>query len=167
MLGYEELEEVIEAVTAKIMLANRTEILGELLRGWGLQDLIETESVYDTDPKGKIVVIAGSEVKEKELLGVVKSLGFDKSRFEFCLEYEKTKMYNYKKLRYNPNYRVVMFGAVPHSSKGKNDSGSVISEMQTNEGYPRVVALSDGNCAKLTKSNFKEALQKLIDERYI
>lgn len=167
MLDRDELEEVIEAVTAKITLANRTDTLEELLERWGLQDLIRKDSFYDTDPKGKIVVIAGTQVKEKDLLGVVKSLGLDKNRFEFCLEYEKTKMYNYKKLRYNPNYRVVMFGAVPHSSKGKNDSGSVISEMQTNEGYPRVLALSDGNCAKLTKSNFKEGLQKLIEERYI
>ena len=167
MLDYDELEVIIDAITSKVMLANRTGTLNELLSQWGFDDYLNSDSTYETDPKGKIVVIGGTEVKESVLLGIIKSLGLDKSRFEFCLDYDKTKTYCYKKLRYNPNYRVVMFGPVQHSSTGKNDSSSVIAEMQNNEGYPRVMVLNGNNSVKITKSNFKEGLQKLVEEKYI
>ena len=70
-------------------------------------------------------------------------------------------------LQYNPNYRLVIFGAVPHSSTGKNESSSVIAEMKSYEGYPRVEVLSSNSEVKITKSNFKELLNRLIDEDFI
>ena len=111
--------------------------------------------------------IGASEVKENVLNGIIKNLGIDKSRFEFCLDYDKAKTFQYSKLRYNPNYRVVIFGPVPHSSTGKNDSSSVIAEMKNHEGYPRVEVLSGNNAVKITKSNFKDTLNKLVCEKYI
>lgn len=167
MLDYDELEEIIDTITEKIILANRTGTLDALLKQWGFTNLLNSDYTYETDPKGKIVVIGGTEVKENVLLGIAKSFGLDKSRFEFCLDYDRAKTYNYEKMRYNPNYRVVMFGPVPHSSTGKNNSGSVISEMQNNEGYPRVLVLNGSNSVKISKTNFKEGLQKLIEEKYI
>ena len=167
MLNYEELEEVIEKITAKVTLANRSGELEELLISWGFGELISKTSTYETDRDGKIVVIGASEVKENVLNGIIKSLGLDKGRFEFCLDYDKAKTFQYSKLRYNPNYRVVMFGPVPHSSTGKNDSSSVIAEMKNREGYPRVEVLSGNNAVKITKSNFKDTLNKLVAENYI
>lgn len=167
MLNYEELEEVIEKVTAKITLANRSGELEELLNSWGFDNLISQSPAYVTDKKGKIVVIGASEIKENVLNGIIKSLGLDKNRFEFCLDYDRAKTFQYSKLRYNPNYRVVLFGPVPHSSTGKNDSSSVIAEMKNHEGYPRVEILSGNNAVKITKSNFKDALNRLILEKYI
>ncbi len=167
MLDYEELEEIIEKITAKITYANRTEDLEELLSGWGVSELLPQMTAYDTMKNGKIVVVGASEVKENVLNGIIKSLGLEKSRFEFCLDYEKAKTFPYKKLRYNPNYRVIIFGPVPHSSTGKNDSSSVIAEMKNHEGYPRVEVLSGNHAVKITKSNFKESLTELIMENYI
>lgn len=167
MLDYEELEEVIDKITAKITLANRMGELEDLLEQWGMSSLVQKQQIYETEKNGKIVVIGESEAKENVLQGVVKSLGLEKDRFVFCLSYEKAKTYQYSKLRYNPNYRVVMFGPVPHSSTGKNDSSSVIVEMQNKEGYPRVEVLSSNNAVKITKSNFKESLEKLISLNYI
>lgn len=167
MLGYEELDEIIEKVTAKITLANRSGELEELLRSWGFADLLSPSSAYETDKNGKIVVIGASEVKENIILGIIKSFGLDKNRFEFCLDYEKAKTFPYKKLKYNPDYRVVIFGPVPHSSTGKNDSSSVIAEMKNHEGYPRVEVLSGNSSVKITKSNFREVLDKLTREKYI
>lgn len=60
-----------------------------------------------------------------------------------------------------------MIGPVPHSSVGKNDSSSVIAEMKNEEGYPKVIVLDDSNGLKITKTNFKEKLYKLIEENYI
>lgn len=139
----------------------------ELLSKWGLRELLPQTSAYETAKDGKIVIVGASEVKENILHGIIKDLGLDKNRFEFCLDYGRTKTFQYKKLRYNPDYRVVIFGAVPHSSTGKNDSSSVITEMKNQEGYPRVEVLRGNNSVKITKSNFKQVLTELIKEKYI
>ena len=167
MRSVDELDEIMDAIMQKVTIANRMGELDELLTKWGLTDFVESTSVYDTYKDGKIAVIGATEVKQEVLEGIIKSCGLDKKRFEFCLEYDKTKTYRYDKIRYNPNYRLVIFGPVPHSSTGKNDSGSVISEMQTKSGYPRVEVLNDGNMVKISKSNFREVLNKLIEEDYI
>lgn len=166
MLNHLEMENIIEKVTGMLFLANRTGKLNDLLRKLGLTEFLK-ESVYETQKDGKIVVIGQSEVNVNKLQGVIKSLGLDKERFEFCLEYDAAKTYNYKKLQYSPKYRVVLFGPVPHSSTGKNESGSVIAEMTSKEGYPRVVLLNYNNELKITKSGFKKALEMLLSEEYI
>lgn len=61
----------------------------------------------------------------------------------------------------------VLFGPLPHSTSGKNDSSSVIAEMKSKEGYPRIETLNAGNKLKITKSNFKSTLERLIQENYI
>ena len=160
MLNSYELEEVIDSITQKIILANRIGTLENLLQQWGFDSLLKNDSVYETNKDGKIVVIGQPEVKINVLEGIIKSLNLDKNRFEFCLDYNDSKTFNYKKMQYSPNYRVVMFGPVPHSSVGKRDSSSVIAEMKNREGYPRVVVLNDGNELKITKTNFKIALEK-------
>lgn len=167
MLDSDALEEIFDAINAKVTLANRSGNLEELLASWGIADLLRNDSTYETDKRGKIVVIGGTEIKENILCGIVKSLNLDKNRFEFCLDYNSTKTYPYSKLRYNPNYRVVMFGPIPHSSVGKHNSSSVIAEMENHEGYPRVVRLCSNQEEKITKSNFREALKRLIQENYI
>ena len=70
-------------------------------------------------------------------------------------------------LQFSPNYRLVIFGAEQHSSTGKNESSSVIAEMKSHEGYPRVEVLSSNCEVKITKSNFKELLNRLIVEDFI
>lgn len=167
MLNSYELEEVIDSITQKIILANRIGTLENLLQHWGFDSLLKNDSVYETNKDGKIVVIGQPEVKINVLEGIIKSLNLDKNRFEFCLDYNDSKTFNYKKMQYSPNYRVVMFGPVPHSSVGKRDSSSVIAEMKNREGYPRVVVLNDGNELKITKTNFKIALENLIKDNYI
>lgn len=128
---------------------------------------MDNNSIYDTDEKGTIVVIGASEVKESTLKAVIKPLNLDDKRFEFCLKYKDIKKYPFEKLRYNPKYRVVIYGPVPHSSTGKSKSSSALSEMKNNVVYPRVVSLSSNNAIKITKCNFTDALKKLIEENYI
>lgn len=100
MLNLNCLEYVIDAVTAKIYLANRMNELEHLLESWGFQELIKPcTSFYETCKDGKIVVIGNSQVKERDLLGIVKNLGLDKDRFEFCLDYDAIETYNFKKLQ--------------------------------------------------------------------
>lgn len=164
MLDTERIEELIDAVTEKIYLANRTVELESLLKKWELLDLItddvpSSDDFYDTYKDGKIVVLGSPQTKENELLGVIKNLGLNKSRFEFCLDYKKIVRYQFSKLQYNPNYRLVIVGAMPHSTTSKGDSSSAIANMENASGYPKVIRIGS-NELKITKTNFKMALQE-------
>ena len=167
MLNTDEVSEILDKLYEMITLANRNDTLDALLSKWGLTELSKRKSSYETKHDGKIVVIGGSEVNKDILLGIDKNLGLDKNRFEFCLDYNSTKTYKYSKLHFNPDYRLVLFGPVPHSSTGKNDSSSVIAEMQTHEGYPKVVVLASNGAMKITKTNFRSTLKEYIEEGFI
>ena len=56
---------------------------------------------------------------------------------------------------------------MPHSGYGKKDSGSILAEVEKSSIYPRVERLLNGNELKITKSNFKETLERLIEKDYI
>ncbi len=167
MLSVEELEELIDEITKRITIANRLGTLDQVLDAMGMHDLIEPQ-VVDGDKKGKIVVLGDSDVDEKYLLITAGKLGIDKKRFEFCLEYDALQKYNYRKLQYSDNYRVVLVGPMPHSAYEKGNSGSIIAEMESRQDmYPRIIRVGKGSELKISKSGFKETLSRLVDEGYI
>lgn len=156
-----------EKITAVLSKLNRSGGLEEFLNTLDMADLLETQQEIYSYKDGKIVVIGGSEVKEEILLSIAKKLGLDKSRFEFCLDYKQIQKYDFKKMQYAPQYRVVLFGPSPHSGHGKGDSGSILAEVEKSPAYPRVERLVSGNELKITKSNFREMLKRLIEDEYI
>ena len=169
MLGIEELldledalrEELDSGLTGILTRLNRTDQLEELLTLLGLEHLLQKQSGYTVFKSGKIVVIGGTEVKAEALLSIGKKLGIEKDRFELYLDYEDAKKFNFKKMQWQPSYSVVMVGPMPHSGVSKGDAGSVISAIETEPGYPPVVRLGS-NSLKITKSDFREKLQELI-----
>jgi len=156
-----------EKITAILTKLNRSGRLEELLELLGMEEFLEKEQNFYSYKSGKIVVVGGTEVKEEVLLGIAKKLGIDKSRFEFCLDYKQIQKYDFKKMQYAPQYRIVLFGPTPHSGYGKGESGSIIAELEKLPAYPRVERLISGNELKITKSNFREMLEMLIKEEYI
>ena len=60
-------------------------------------------------------------------------------------------------------------GATPHSTTGTGHSGSVLAELQNHpDKYPRVYTLrTEEGTLKITKSNFKKALEALMEENYL
>ena len=156
-----------EKITSILTKANINGTLEDLLDLLGLSELLGAENQFETYKDGKIVVIGGTEVKEEVLLSIAKQLGIDKKRFEFCLDYESIQKYDFRKMQYAPQYRIVLFGPAPHSCYGKGDSGSIIAEMEHSEAYPRVERLMSGSDLKITKSNFREKLQQLLQEEFI
>ncbi len=163
----EIMDRIPNDITAILSKLNRTGQLEEFLNMIGMIYLLETENDFYSYRDGKIVVVGGTEVKEEVLLSVAKKLGLDKNRFEFCLDYEAIQKYDFKKMQYAPQYRVVLFGPSPHSGRGKGDSGSIIAELESSKAYPRVIRMQGGNELKITKSNFKETLMQLSEENYI
>ncbi len=132
-----------------------------------MYDLMEVQSLSG-NKNGKIVVLGASDVDEAHLLITAGKLGIDKSRFEFCLDYEAIQKYNFRKLQYSEKYRLILVGPMPHSSAGKADSGSAIAEMEKHpEMYPRIIRMSAGSALKITKSGFKEVLESMLQEDYI
>jgi hypothetical protein len=167
-----ELEEAImqelpDTITHILSRANRTGQMDELLGLLEMTHLLKPTFKTETYRDGKIVVIGESEATEERLLNIAKGLGLEKKRFEFCLDYDRAQRYDYHKLQYEPNYRVVLFGPVPHSTSGKGESSSIVIEIEKKGGYPRVVRLQSNHSLKITQNNFKVALKELIDENYI
>ena len=162
-LNNEELAELLDEIDKRISDANRYGMLEELLRKAGWLDLIRETTEYQPYENGIIVVIGESEVKESVLTGIAKKYGISKDRLEFCLDYEKAKNYEYRKLQYAPKYRAVLFGPVPHSTSGKEDFSSVITNMEQTAGYPQVIRITESNGIhlKITKTSFSTALSKL------
>lgn len=167
-LSINELQ-VLEQNLKEVLYNNFSEILfrvnysgqlSELLNVLGLESLLPYQKV-NSNKQGMILVIGQSEVKQNKLLAVAKELGFDKNRFEFCLDYNKAKTFQYKKMQYSPNYSYVLVGAMPHSVKDKGDFSSMITAMEEQEGYPPVIRMGS-NTLKITKSNFEQTLKGLL-----
>lgn len=168
MLDITELEELLEEIQKRVIEANRRGTLDSLLEDLGMSDLIKPSAPrFESYKDGKIVVIGQTEVKEEVLKAIAGKAGIDKNRLECCLDYEEAKSYNYRKLQYRPIYRVVFFGPVPHKTEGTADSSSVIAEMENSEGYPKVIRLMAGDQMKITKSNFRQAIEQLLHDGYI
>lgn len=123
--------------------------------------------LYDTNPEGKILIIGATNIKEREIYGCLKKFGIDKNRIELHLGYEEAKNYQFGGIQYNPNYRLILFGAMPHSGKGKEERSSIITQIEDTDGYPKVIRLSDGHGLKLTKTSLKNAIKKEIETGYL
>ena len=169
MLGIEELLELEDSLrielndnlTGILTNLNRTDQLDMFLSLIGMEHLLAKDDGYQVYKSGKIVVIGQSDVKAEVLLSIGKKLGIEKERFELYLDYEDAKHFNFKKIQWQPSYSAVLVGPMPHSGISKGDFGSIISAIECGEGYPPVIRLGK-NGLKITKSDFKEKLQYLI-----
>ena len=165
--GIDELDEILDEIRNRVFLANRLDELDDLLTKWGLEEFVHPHDTVERYTEGKIVVIGATEIKEPVLLGICKEMGISKSRVELCLDYDKAQKYDYRKLRYSSLYSAVLFGAVPHSTIWKGDAGSIIAQLESQSGYPPIKRLVAGEELKITKSNFKRAIQELLDQKII
>lgn len=159
-------EELDDHLTAAFSRMHRSGQLEDFLRLLGMEHLLQKESGYEVYKKGKIVVIGQSDVNLEVLLSIAKQLGLDKKRFELYLEYEDAKKFNFQKMQWQPTYSLLMVGPMPHSGSGKGDYGSVISALESEDGYPPVVRLGS-NGLKITKSDFRAKLEEMIQLRKI
>ncbi len=110
-----------------------------------------------SDPSGRILVIGQSDIEKKHLEGVAKSVCIDKDRFEFYLDYNDAKTFDFKKIRYSFKYSCILVGPMPHSGVSKGKNSSIIDTLKTEEGYPKVIHMG-AEKLKITKSSFKNTL---------
>ncbi|WP_368645340.1 hypothetical protein AB4027_10810 [Alkalibacterium putridalgicola] len=154
----------------EIKKANDNNRIQEYLTGLGMEDLmpeVDPEPIYDTFPDGKILIIGDSKIGENIIKGCLKDLGIDKGRVECYLDYSKATNKDFTSIQYNPNYRLVLFGPLPHSMKGKGTNSSLITHMENTDGYPKTIQLRSNDKLKITKTNIKEAVTDEIYKGYL
>lgn len=174
MLGIEELVELeqdlrpalIENLEQILIHLNRTDRLLDFLDLLGMKSLLGDSFDDERAKDGKIIVIGQSEVISDTLLSVAKKHGFQKDRFEFLLEYEDAKKFNFKKTQWSPNYSLIMVGPMPHSGVSKEGFSSTIAALENQEGYPPVIRLGMRSL-KISKSSFENALQTAFEQGLI
>ena len=174
MLSIEQLEdlderlkyELDEHLTEILTRLNRDDRLDELLEILGLTNLLKPEPMYTCFDNGKIVVLGESNVAEAVLLAIAKDLGLDKKRFEFHLGYDEAKMFDGRKMQWNPAYSLILVGPMPHSGTSKGDASSVITALENTEGYPPVIRLGT-NSLKISKSDFRAKLTEAMVKKLI
>ncbi len=174
MLSIEQLEdlderlkyELDEHLTEILTRLNRDDRLEELLEILGLTNLLKPEPMYTCFDNGKIVVLGESNVAETVLLSIAKDLGLDKKRFEFHLGYDEAKMFDGRKMQWNPAYSLILVGPMPHSGTSKGDASSVITALENTEGYPPVIRLGT-NSLKISKSDFRAKLTEAMEKKLI
>ncbi|MFC2159239.1 hypothetical protein ACFLQS_00780 [Actinomycetota bacterium] len=144
--------------------------LQDYLSSIGMIDLFPCEnetSLYDTNPEGKILIIGDTKLKDNKIYGCLKECGIPKERIALQIGYDNVKNYSFKSIQYNPNYRLILFGPVPHSGVGKKEKSSIITQIENTDGYPKVVRLSDGHGLKITKTSLKKVVLQEIQNGYL
>lgn len=163
---YVELEKrVVRIIRSEMIEYNR---VGEL--DYYLKEINIYNKIFDRRKDkendyldGKIAVIGQSKPKEHHLLGIAKDLGFNPDQFEFCLEYEDVEKYNFDRLK-NDRYSLILIGPMGHKQKNLDGYSSMMEKLKSEKGFPEVVELRDSNNLKITKSNFREALESILDK---
>jgi len=161
---------VANRVSDELRIAFSSNKLESYLIKMDMTDILMRYSVdsgYDTLPSGKILIIGDSQVKADKILGCLKELGISKDRIEMRLGYEEAIRYPYKKLQYNPSYRLVLIGPIPHSIAGKEDASSIITLLEREVGYPKIIRLVSGYELKITKTSLIEAVEREIKNGYL
>lgn len=166
-----ELEEPIKRVLLDnyeetIIRLNRTGELEELLRLLNLQELIGLERDTTLAQVGKIIVIGKSDVEREKLAAVAKNMGIDRNRFEFFLDYNDAKTFDFRKTQWSSKYSAILVGEMPHSGHAKEECGSIISALEQKEGYPPVLRVGTSGI-NITKSSFRDALNQLIEKHIV
>lgn len=148
---------------------NRQEGLESFLDLIGAKELSSAQDEFSFNPRGYIVVLGKSDVAERVLLSIANELGIDKSKFKFCIDYEKLKRFDISNMSYNSEYAAVLCGPMPHKTVSSDEYSSTIARLEdgAKEGkYPPTKRLGS-NSLHISKSDFKTKLQELINEHII
>lgn len=144
--------------------------LNQYLERIGMEDLIpkdEQQSLFESFPYGKVVIVGATKLKPRIIYGILKEFGISKEQVELQLGYEEAKTMTFDKYRYKPEYRLLLFGPVPHSGTAKGKSSSIITELEGRDGYPKIIRLTDDHQLKITKTNLKKAIRQELEAGYL
>lgn len=161
-LLFEIASEASSIITRKIIQATDERMLRITLNEYNLIDLLPEQENTFTYPNGNILIFGDSNIRENVIYQMFGEIGIDKSRVKLYLGYDEYKNFDFKRLSYRPENRLILFGPIPHSTRGKGDYSSVINMMENEEGFPKVVRLTANKKLKITRSNLEEAIREEV-----
>ena len=145
---------------------NRTGKLEEFVTLVNMPEMLGIKKEEPSAKDGIIIVIGYSDVEEKVLSAVAKGAGIGKERIKVYLNFEDPKTFDFKKTQWSTKYSCILVGPMPHSGKAKGDYSSVITALESQDGYPPVVRMG-ANDLKITKSSFRDTIKFIINEHII
>jgi hypothetical protein len=144
--------------------------LKEYLEKINMVDLLPEEKSMlwdDSLPNGKIIIFGESSVKDREIYASLQSVNIPKDRIELHLGYKELQSFKFLQLQYNPKYRLILAGPIPHSTVDKGSFSSPIAMMENTHGYTKIIRLNSNGELKITKTNLKMTVQQEIDKGYL
>ncbi|MHA6250375.1 hypothetical protein [Oceanobacillus sp. CAU 1775] len=152
--------EASSILTRKILQATDERTLRITLNKYNLIDLLPDQDSNFSYPNGNILIFGESNIKEDVIYQMFKKQGIEKNRVELYLGFNEYKKFDFKRLSFRPENRLILFGPIPHSTRDKGDYSSVINMIENEEGYPKTIRLTANKGLKITRSS----LQKVIEE---
>lgn len=163
-------DDVQERIYEQMESAWKNHRLDDFLRQIGMDDLATQHSTNAWDDSlshGKIIVFGESATKENDIVKSIVSQGISKERVELHIGYDELKRYKFNDLQYNSAYRLILVGPLPHSTNDKGKYSSIISRMEQDAGFTKLVRLISNDQLKITKTNVKEAVRREIESGYL
>lgn len=121
----------------------------------------------ETRSNGKVVVLGESSCKTREIMASLEAAGVPRDKIELHLGYDEMKNLNVGIFQYNEKYSLLLVGPMPHKTTSNRDFSSLITRIEEEAGFPKVVKLQSNNQLKITKTNLKVTVGGLIHEGYL
>ena len=125
-------------------------------------DVPSQKKVIDADPFGEIYIIGAIAASKNDIFGVARAEGISPNRISI-VDYDEAKTFE-RDLVGKTQVCVVFLGPTPHKTVQTGSYSSLITSLEDNsEEIPAtLVRLSTSGNLKITKSNLKDELKRLI-----
>lgn len=156
-----QLSDILLAFERQAYEANAKGTIFDFLKAHGIAFEEEDEFPYDRS-RVRILIAGESLVEMREIIKVLKQTGIDPSRVDTVLEYDSLQKYKWGSLQYSNKYSDVIVGPMGHSALGKGNYSSIISRMESEDGWPNIIRATASGELKITKNSLREALQRTL-----
>lgn len=158
-----QINEILQKIIAKarheLQIAQENGTVEDLMDDYGVK--LEANPMPVNPRLSKILVVGALAGKQNDYIMSARKLNINENNIEFETDYSKMNNLSLTKLKYSDVYSDVIFGPIPHSMIGKDDSSSIIALMEKeSDKYPRVIRASANNELKLTITSFRKSLRE-------
>lgn len=124
--------------------------------------IMKSNNSYSYLTNQSVVVLGAFQIKAEDIIKTINKCGVAKDRVELHLDYY-LKGFNIDSLKYSLKHSLILLGPMPHSLKGKDNYSSLISRLETEDGFPPVKRLTADNSLKITKTSIKNEINNALD----
>ena len=109
--------------------------------------------------KVRLLIAGGSEVSKKDIVKLLKQLGIDINRVDMILDYNELKTFRWNSLQYSFKYSDIVVGPMGHMSVGNSGFSSVISRMETEDGWPNIIRSEANTRLKFSIKSLEDSIK--------